>query len=241
MRSDVAYDPVTAIDESAAAGDTALAFAEIRRTIDIPLVTSIWRRLAGMDDSLRPAWEAAKPIYQSGEPERALSRSIAAVNLPSPEPLAPTALTCIGMTEGDVWTVRTVVAAYNRSNGLNLLALAALIAPTATGSGTVTAFGASGIDAGIAKLWRHLAHWPGLLALIHGAFAPLQSRGLIDEANARLVALSETEGARMARLRPTLLTLSLKALAIIAGYVRIPTQVARMVAIGHTLAAWLGR
>jgi hypothetical protein len=32
--------------------------------------------LAGMDDSLRPAWEPAKPIYESGEPERALARSI---------------------------------------------------------------------------------------------------------------------------------------------------------------------
>jgi len=96
MRSDFAYDPVTAIDESAAARDTALVFTEIRRTMDIPLVTSIWRRLAGMDDSLRPAWEAARPIYESGEPERALAPSIAAVNLPSPEPLVPTALFCRG-------------------------------------------------------------------------------------------------------------------------------------------------
>lgn len=105
----------------------------------------------------------------------------------------------------------------------------------------VNAFGASGIDAGIATLWRHLAHWPALLALIHCAFAPLQSCGLIDEANARLVARSETEGARMAHLRPTLPTLSPKALAAITGYVRSPTQVARMVAIGHALASWLAR
>jgi hypothetical protein len=77
----------------------------------------------------------------------------------------------------------------------------------------VNAFGASDIDAGIATLWRHLAHWPALLALIHCAFAPLQSRGLIDEANAQLVALSDAEGARMAHLRPTLPRLSPRALA----------------------------
>jgi hypothetical protein len=105
----------------------------------------------------------------------------------------------------------------------------------------VNAFGASGIDAGIATLWRHLAYWPALLALIHCAFAPLQSCGLIDEANARLVALSETEGARMAHLRPTLPALSPQALAAITGYIRSPTQVARMVAIGHALATWLAR
>lgn len=271
--SDFAYDPVTAIDESAAVGDTAV-FAEIRRTMGIPRVTSIWRGLAGMDDSLRPAWDAAKPIYESGEPERALARSIAATNLPSPEPLAPTALTCIGMTEGDVGTARAVIAAYNRSNGLNLMALATLIAPTVTGSGAVpvaasrasparwpplplllsreviaaetwdiirrvNAFGAAGIDAGIATLWRHLAHWPALLALIHSAFAPLQSRGLIDEANARLVALSNVEGAHMAHLRPISPAVSPKALAAITGYVSSPTQVARVVVIGHALAAWL--
>jgi hypothetical protein len=174
------------------------------------------------------------------------------------------------MTEGDAGTARAVIAAYNRSNGLNLMALATLIAPTATGSGAVlaaasrasparwpplprqaiaadtwdiirhvNAFGASNIDAGVATLWRHLAPWPGLLALIHSAFAPLQSRGLIDEANARLVALSDAEGARMAHLRPTLPTLSPKALAAINGYVRSPTQVARMVVIGHSLASWL--
>jgi hypothetical protein len=276
MRSDFAYDPVTAIDESAAVGETALLFAEIRRTMGIPLVTSIWRGLAGMDDSLRLAWDAAKPIYKSGEPERALARSITAANLPGPEPLAPTALTCIGMTEGDVRTVRAVIAAYNRSNGLNLMALAALIAPTTTESAAVfaadpeapptqwpplppllpreaiaadtwdimrhvNAFGALGIDAGIATLWRHLAHWPALLALIYCALRPLQSSGLIDETNARLIALSDAEGARMAHLRPTLPALSSRALAAITGYVRSPTQVARMVTIGHTLARWLAR
>jgi hypothetical protein len=39
----------------------------------------------------------------------------------------------------------------------------------------VNAFGASGVNAGVATLWRHLAHWPALLALVHGTFAPLQS------------------------------------------------------------------
>jgi hypothetical protein len=72
----------------------------------IPLVTSIWRGLAGMDDSLRLAWAAAKPIYESGEPERALTRSVAVVGLPRPEPLAPTALACVRRAESDVIATR---------------------------------------------------------------------------------------------------------------------------------------
>ncbi len=92
---------------------------------------------------------------------------------------------------------------------------------------------------GLQTLWRHSAHWPALLALIHCAFGPLQSHGLIDEANARLIDLSDTEGARMVHLRPTLPTLSPQALAAISGHVRSPTQVARMVTIVHALASWL--
>jgi hypothetical protein len=203
MRSDFTHDPVAAIDESAAVGDTALVFAEIRRTMDIPPITSIWRGLAGTDDSLRPVWDASKPIYESGEPERTLARSIAAANLPSPEPLAPAALTCIGMTEGDVRTAQAVIAAYNRSNGLNLMALATFIAPTTTESGAVLT----------AASEASLAQWPPLPPLLP----------------------------RMAYLRPTLPALSPQALAAITGYVRSPTQVARMVAIGHVLASWLAR
>ena len=55
MTVDFAYDPVTAMDEATATGETAVLFAEIRQTMRIPLVTSIWRGLAGMDDSLRLA------------------------------------------------------------------------------------------------------------------------------------------------------------------------------------------
>jgi hypothetical protein len=105
----------------------------------------------------------------------------------------------------------------------------------------VNAFGSSGVDAEVATLWRHLAHWPALLALIHGAIAPLQSRGLIAEANARLVVLGAAEGARMAHLRLHPSALSRQALTTITGYVGSPSQVARMVTIGHALAEWLDR
>jgi hypothetical protein len=180
------------------------------------------------------------------------------------------------MTESDVRTVQAIIAAYNQSNGPNLMALAALIAQTKTEPAAVlvaapdavpaqwppllpllpreaiavdtwdiirrvNAFGAPGIDAGIATLRRHSAHWAALLALIRCAFAPLQSRGLIDEANARLIALSKAEGTRIAHLRPTLSTLSPQALGAITGYVRSPTQVARMVTMGHASAWWLAR
>ncbi len=271
MASDFSYDPVTAIDEASATGETAAIFADIRRTMGIPLVTSIWRGLAGMDDSLSRVWALTKPIYASGLPEFALARVIACADLPRPEPLAPTQLACVGVEASDLADIRTILAAYNRSNGMNLVALAALVVPPVPGAAIdaatspgpvwprlrpllpreaidadtwtmvrhVNAFGAPGIDAGVATLWRHLAYWPGLLALVHGAFAPLQARGTLAVATAQVVALALEEGSRMARLRPEAFEISPQARATITSYVHRPTQVARMVTIGHALAHWL--
>ncbi len=271
MNPDFSYDPVTALDESSASGRTAEIFADIRHTMGIPLVTSIWRGLAGMDQSLDQVWTLVRPIHASGLPEQALARMLAATALPLPEPLPPPVLACVGLTQGDLQDIHAIVAAYNRSNGLNLAALAALVAPPVTaGEPSITvartpawprlrpllarddidahtwsmirqvnAFGAPGPDAGIATLWRHLAHWPELLAVVHCGFAPLQARGAIDAASAQMVELALEEGAGMAHLRPPQLGLAQPALDTITGYVRSPTQVARMVVVGHALARWL--
>ncbi|MEO8003743.1 MAG: hypothetical protein ABI771_02475 [Betaproteobacteria bacterium] len=271
MPSDFSYDPVTAVDEASASGQTAAIFADIRETMGIPLVTSIWRGLAGMGDSLSQAWYLAKPIYASGLPEHALRRVVGRASLPFPEPLAPTQLACAGVGERDLEEILTILAAYNRSNGMNLVSLAALITTPDAGSGVgsfpsttpvwpplrpllpreaihantwsmvrhVNAFGATSIDAGVATLWRHLAHWPGLLAIVHAAFAPLQVRGTIAAASAQIVAFSLEEGARMAHLRRGEIEMSRQARDTITGYVHSPTQVARMVTIGHALARWL--
>ena len=271
MASDFSYDPVTAIDEASATGQTAEIFADIRRTMGIPLVTSIWRGLASMGESLSQVWALTKPIYASGLPAHALERVIAQAPLPRPEPLAPTLLACVGLGEPDLQDIRTILAAYNRSNGMNLVALAALITPPAPDSAIsalptgapswpplrpllpreaidadtwtmvrhVNTFGAPSIDAGVATLWRHLAHWPGLLAIVYSAFAPLQSRGAIAAASAQVVALALEEGARMAPLRPAEPKIPRQALDTITGYVNSPTQVGRMVTMGHALANWL--
>ena len=216
-------------------------------------------------------WNLTKPIFASGLPEPALARIVACADLPRPEPLVPAQLACVGIGERELEDIRTIVAAYNRSNGMNLVALAALITPPAPGHAAgalpstapswrtlrpllpreaidadtwtmvrqVNAFGATGIDAGVATLWRHLAHWPGLLAVVHAGFAPLQSRGAIAVASAQMVALAVEEGSRMAHLRPAEFEISRLARDTVEGYVHSPTQVARMVTMGHALANWL--
>ena len=271
MGADFSYDPVTAVDESTATGATAEIFADIRETMGNPLLTSIWRGLAGMGDGLPRVWALAKPIYRSGLPEVALARVIARAELPMPQPLTATQPACVGIGPRDLDSIRAIVAAYNRSNGMNMVALAALVTPPGKDRATpvqptgkpqwpplrsllprdaidadtwdlirhVNAFGAPGIDANVATLWRHLAHWPALLALTHAAFAPLQPSGAIAAAAAQVVALAREEGARMAHLRPADIDLPQPVHDTLADYVNQPTHVSRMVTLGHALAKWL--
>jgi hypothetical protein len=274
MNDDFSYDPVTAIDERSARGETAELFADIRATMAIPLVTSIWRGLAGMDDALAQVWRLTKPVYLSGMPQRALARCIAQTPLPAPPPLSTAQLASVGLSDTDVDAARTIIAAYNRSNGMNLMALSALVTPPAEHDDAdtvaferlrqpswppfpellaqteiaattwsmvreVNAFGAASSDANVATLWRHLAHWPALLALIHASFATHQRDGSIRVATNSMVALARAGGARMAHLRPAQLHISPAAHTTISGYVSTTTQVVRMVTMGHALAAWL--
>ena len=272
MRADFSYDPVTAVDEASATGETAAIFADIRATMGIPLITSIWRGLAEMDNALRTVWDATKPIYLSGHSEGALARVVEQTGLPLPQPLAPTQLACVGVNDGQLNAVRTIVCAYNRSNGMNMVALAALVSPQTGTRGApvprkpplwsdfpalmareaiddetwdlirhVNAFGAPGIDAHVATLWRHLAHWPGLLALIHSGLTPLQADGSIAAAATRMVELTHKEAAQLAAWREGDLAVSPQVQKTIDEYVSEPALVARMVTIGHMLARWLPR
>ncbi len=270
MSAEFSYDPVTAVDEATARGETAKIFADIRETMGIPLITSIWRGLADMDASLPTVWTATKPIYLSGHVDKALACVIERTGLPIPEPLAPNQLTRSGINVSELSAIRTIIDAYNRSNGMNMVALAALVSPEA---GTredarprtapewsefpallpreaiddktwdsvcrVNAFGASGIDAHVATLWRHLAHWPNLLSMIYSAFAPKHTDGSISAAATRMVELTRQEAVHLAPWRGKDFEVSEHVRKTINDYVREPTLVARMVTIGNALARWL--
>ena len=271
-QADFTYDPVTAVDEASATGETAEIFADIRATMAIPLVTSIWRGLASMDDSLQQVWAMTRPIYQRTDPALALADVVTATDLPAPSPLNRAQRARAGLSDQDLNAVRTIVAAYNRSNGMNLVTLAALLAAP-TNSATpiaaiaapaqwdryptllakeeiapetwqlvtqVNCFGAHNDAANVATLWRHLAHWPSLLSLVHESFAPLQASGDISRATAQMVAHAKLVGSQLAAHRGDVSQMSKAAQTTITGYVHTPTQVIRMVTLGHALARWLG-
>jgi hypothetical protein len=201
-------DPVSAIAEEEAIGEAAEIFADIRDTMDIPLLTSIWRTLVSVDGGLKAVWRAAKPLYLSGHPQAELASIIGSNSLPVLEPLVPGQLECVGVFAEDLVHARAIGAAYNRSNGMNMLALSCLVTapsgppldkpqpaaslswpsirrllPKAEISSEVwkllleiNRFGS--VDGGgLATLWRHLAHWPGLLSVLQASFAPMHRTG----------------------------------------------------------------
>ena len=126
-KKDFLYDPVTAIDEKKATGKIAETFSDIRSTMNIPIVTSIWRGLADENDSLFKIWNLAKPIYQCGLAEKTLKKMMNDINVPLPAALAPSQLQCIHLNKSDIKNIQNIITVYNRSNGMNLMALSALV------------------------------------------------------------------------------------------------------------------
>ena len=103
----------------------------------------------------------------------------------------------------------------------------------------VNRFGADANARQVATLWRHLAHYPGLLHLIDQAFAPSQLDGAIDRAIQEVFERSQAEGAQLAHFRGDMGAIPDPAIEMVTAYVAGPRGVARMVTMGHGLARWL--
>ena len=216
------------------------------------------------------AWEATKPIYQTGQPQASL------VKLREQMPMfglfRVSQLACVGVGKEDLRPICAILDAYNRSNGLNLIALTALVvepeglpandpvppapepwpqlfpllsqdeisadawqllreiafATQREGGGTQ--------EPTIATIWRHLAHWPGLLALIYTGLGTLMQNGQLQEAMVQVSEMARIEGARIAHLRPSTEAIPADARAYIAHYIK---GVHRVVTMGHIVKGWL--
>lgn len=120
-------DPTHAIEESAATGEVADTFAEIRETMNIPWVTSIWRGLAGVPGGLSTTWRAVRPLMQSDEINALLHELKTNIEFPIPAPLTSSERAATDVTATDGTTIINIVDAYNRSNGLNLIAITSLL------------------------------------------------------------------------------------------------------------------
>jgi hypothetical protein len=144
-------DPIAAVDEADAQGETAALFADIRNTLGVPVVNLVWRHLATLRDGLAWAWGAVRPFYASGAAAREGAALLAELALPPLPRWSRAALRDAGVDAAAESTIVTVFDGYNRSNAMNLVALAALsvrlrepVRGPAVGGGAVARRGPAG-------------------------------------------------------------------------------------------------
>ncbi|MBN9107235.1 MAG: hypothetical protein J0I34_00505 [Pseudonocardia sp.] len=114
-------DPIPAIREEEAVGDTAEIFADLRATLGLPFVNLIWRHLATVPGALQAVWPAVRPLYLTAE-LAARSAGIGAGARPGGvEPVPREAWSALGVDEVARRDVAGLVDAYNRANSTNFL------------------------------------------------------------------------------------------------------------------------
>jgi hypothetical protein len=119
-------DPVTAIAESEATGVIAEIFADIRDLCKVGVVSLIWRHLATIPGGLPWAWETVRPLYADGTIRREAAALRADLALPQLPAWPTSALKSVGLQDADITGIRTMLAAYDRTNPMALIALLAL-------------------------------------------------------------------------------------------------------------------
>lgn len=120
-------DPVPALRETDARGEAAAIFDDIRQTLGVGVVNLIWRHLAVMPGALQWAWNTLKPLYTgalNGHAE-AVRRNCA---LPTVPRLSADALFAAGLGAEAQTAIKDILASYQHTNAMALVAFSALIA-----------------------------------------------------------------------------------------------------------------
>ena len=118
----MAADPIPAIAEAEATGETAALFADLRATLGVPFVNLIWRHLATIPGGLAWTWTLVRPLYLSPDLLACAHELQAGIDLPC-RPIPAFVYESAGLGAVERAGIGDMVAGYNRGNGLNFLAL----------------------------------------------------------------------------------------------------------------------
>ncbi|MGY9056622.1 MAG: hypothetical protein ACKVGZ_13650 [Alphaproteobacteria bacterium] len=118
--------PVAAITEADATGEIAEIYADIRATLGVPVVNLIWRHLATIEGALPWTWTSVRPIYVSGAVAGAAAHLRQSLVLPGVQDWPVTVLEAAGLDAAAREGIGRVLASYDRSNAMNMVALSAL-------------------------------------------------------------------------------------------------------------------
>ena len=140
-------DPVPAVTEAEATGETAAIYADIRLVYGVSVVNLVWRHLAIFPGALPWAWETVRPLYIDGTIRREAAALRASRRLPDVVAPPPEVFAAAGLGADDLLRIGDVLDAYDRTNPMALVALSVAQerlrgTAAASGDGDATATGA---------------------------------------------------------------------------------------------------
>lgn len=112
--------------ESDASAETRAIYAELRRLCGVPMVPLIYRHLATIPGALEWTWSLLGPILRSGELQDEAWAMSRALQIDPVVKLPIEALRALAVSESALDELHKLLAAYNRSNPINLLGLQCL-------------------------------------------------------------------------------------------------------------------
>lgn len=126
------------LPETAAHGEIAAIFAELRRLSATPVVALIFRHLATYPGLIEEIWAALRPLMLSGAVQETAWR-IAEANVPDdlvPD-LGADVRAALGIDEAALGPLLRAIEAYNRANPINLLVMLTLLRRVTLGAADV--------------------------------------------------------------------------------------------------------
>ena len=123
-------DPVPAVTEAEATGETAALFADIRAVYGVSVVNLVWRHLATMPApgdprALAHVWGGLRPLYIDGTIAAEAEALRAAMPIPAVPAVPGFVPATLGLDDAALAGARAVMAAYDRTNAMALVALSA--------------------------------------------------------------------------------------------------------------------
>lgn len=166
-------ESVPSVLESAASGEIAELYSDIRNTLGTSVVNLIWRNLATIQGALPWAWSAVRPLYlgAAAPHAEAVRRTL---RLPETTKLSAKFLAASGIDGSAREEIHTILDSYHHTNALALVVLSALLERYDPSAGPAVEVDEAGAPVPVRT---ELPALPAMTAL------PRQVRLLIDELN----------------------------------------------------------
>jgi hypothetical protein len=118
---------LTELPESAAAGEAARIYAEMKHLGGVPMVALIFRHLATLPGGLEWMWAAIGPAWKQGVLQESAWRITREARIDPLASISREALAALDVDGRALAEIRIVIEAYNRANPENMLSILCLL------------------------------------------------------------------------------------------------------------------